>query len=137
MKRFIMTFLVASLMITSALSLSSCKKKDTDASTKEWIPVVCNIIDNDSPLVRSGAECPYCSNPIAQCPDDPQWIDRAFYCPAHSHVHVFEATDNCLIPSFPSCRYHGVRKHYHILTWTTDSWNWHGTHSGGGGSYEP
>ena len=140
MKKFIMTFLVAGLMITSVLSLSSCNKKETNpnANAEEWVPIVYNVVTPDmSQNLRDYEVCPYCGDSIVLCPHTLDWIDRAFYCPEHSHVHCFEATDNCDAPLFHNCRYRGVRKHYHILTRSVENWSWHGAHTGGGGCCEP
>ena len=71
MKKFIMAFLVAGLMITSVLSLSSCNKKDTNASAgmKDWVPTVYNVITPES-NTRQGDPftiCYYCHDTIWKC----------------------------------------------------------------------
>jgi hypothetical protein len=136
MKKFIMTFLVAGLLITSALSLSSCKKTDTsaNANNEEWIPTVCNVIAADG--LRSGGtmECYYCGATIYQCFHAPSEILHDWYydCPEHSHYHCFDASGNCTFPGqVEPCPFKGVRTHRHIITYhdnfTMNSW-----HVGGG-----
>ena len=137
MKKFIMTFLVAGLMITSALSLSSCKKTVTDANQEEWIPIVYDIVspDGSQSISRDGVitmQCYYCTNPLYQCTDTIEFVDHCLYCPTHSHKHCFEANDNCdYTNQVRPCRYKGVRKHFHIITSHID-YDFHGWHVGGG-----
>ena len=138
MKKFIMTFLVAGLMITSVLSLSSCKKTDTNAGAKEeWVPMVYTFINtNDGEgYLRQGAPkipCYYCNDSIVKCEDVLIWENKAFYCEEHSHVHCFEANQDCTAPNqITECEYKNHRRHYHILTYTP-GYYWHGWHVGGG-----
>ena len=97
MKKFIMTFLVAGLMITSALSLSSCKKTVTDASSEEWIPIVYDVISPEGNF-RDG--------------------DETLQCPYHNI---------CTINGGIRCKYKGNRKHFHIVTYHRDFYynGWH------------
>ena len=140
MKKFIMTFLVAGLMITSALSLSSCKKTVTDASSEEWIPIVYDVISPEGNF-RDGDEtlqCPYhniCTingGILNLCDDEVAWVDHCLYCSTHSHKHCFEATDDCSVPNqIQNCKYKGKRKHFHIVTYHRDFY-YNGWHVGGG-----
>lgn len=137
MKKFVLSFLVAGLIITSVLSLGSCKKTDTNSTTntEEWIPTVYEVIyPNDLQIKEEPpVYCYYCLPDtvlIHRCEDPIQWVNEAFYCPQHSHVHYFNATDNCYSPTQLYCQYRGVRNHYHIMTY--HGWYWHGSHVGGG-----
>lgn len=145
MKKFIMIFLVASMVIATGLSLSSCKKTDTNASAdkEEWVPVVYDFIaldenqgntrqgDPQQTCYYSGAPI-YCNQPLVRCPHDLQFVNQALYCEEHSHVHCFEATWDCTAPNqISNCEYKGHRKHYHIITYHTNYY-FHGWHVGGG-----
>lgn len=148
MKKFIMSFLVAGLVIVSAISLSSCKKTDTNgnANMEEQIPTVYDLITSDGAqsLTKDGEwiDCYYCTggfnpypdNRLYMCEDHPLFINDAFYCEEHSHIHYFEATEDCTPPNQTSpyfCVYKGLRKHKHILTYTPNYF-FNGWHLGGG-----
>lgn len=140
MKKFIMTFLVAGLMITSALSLSSCKKTDTNASEEEWVPTTYDLIMNDNPLTRVGnADCPYCDDDVLPCNHGVNWRNDEV-CPlgpydpvcnptGHYHDHSFTADDDCTPPNNPEyqCFWKKVRKHRHVVVYWQGGWwnNWH------------
>jgi len=139
MKKFIMTFLVAGLVITSVLSLSSCKKTDTNANAEEeWIPTTFNFITSD-PLSRVVAYCPYDSIMLNYCDHGVEWWTRdpitheIVICDSgpwnaetnpdgHYHEHCFTADKDCTPPdqSQTICPYKGVRYHRHIVV------HWHG-----------
>lgn len=156
MKKLVMVFLVASLLVATALSLGSCKKTDTNenANTEEFFPTVYDyIIDEDQNSSRDDEwiECYYCTqnfpnqypdNRIYKCEHNPPYVNEAFYCSEDSHIHYFEATDDCtppghVLPYF--CEYRGVRRHRHILTYTSryffNGW-FEGWHIGGGAGNE-
>lgn len=156
MKKLVMTFLVASLFITTVLSLSSCKKTDTNGTTIESIPVVYDYITEDDiqNFSKDGdgewIDCYYCPGflhpdstayPLGRlyrCNDNPPFVNEAFYCRQHSHVHFFEADENCTPPGHTTpyyCIYKGFRKHYHILTYTP-RYFFNGWHIGGGAGSE-
>jgi len=154
MKKLVMTFLVASLLVTTALSLSSCKKTDTNenANTEEFIPTVYDYIiydENQNPSKDDGIwiDCYYCTqgfppqypgNRLYKCDHNPPYIYEAFYCAEHSHEHYFEATDDCTPPGQTQpyfCEYKGLRKHRHILTYTS-RYFFNGWHIGGGAGSE-
>lgn len=156
MKKFIMSFLVAGLLIISALNLSSCKKADTNVVTEESIPTVYDYIsDKDiQSFSKDGEgewiECYYCPNfmhpdsaayPLGRlyrCDDDPEFVDEAFFCETHSHVHLFQVTDDCTPPGQISpyfCVYKYLRLHRHIVTYT-DRYFFNGWHVGGGANGE-
>ena len=160
MKKLIMSFLVASLLVTTALSLSSCKKTDTNenANTEEFIPTVYDVITvEDAQNLSNGRDgdgeyidCYYCPNFIHpdstayplnrlyRCDDNPPFVNEAFYCSTHSHVHYFDVTDDCTPPGQTEpyfCVYNGLRKHYHILTYT-HRYFFNGWHVGGGAGSE-
>lgn len=136
MKKFIMAFLVAGLMITSVLSLSSCNKKDTNASAgmKDWVPTVYNVITPES-NTRQGDPftiCYYCHDTIWKCDHELNLENGALYCATHSHVEFFYTTDDCTAPNqITHCEYNGHRCHYHILTYTPRYYH-HSWHVGGG-----
>ena len=94
MKKFIMTFLVAGLMITSVLCLNSCKKTDTNANVdnEEWVPTFDEFITyeeiQDEGTRDSYVECYYCGFHIPACPDDPPYENHCHFCATHSHVHL-------------------------------------------------
>ena len=143
-----MTFLVAGLMITSAISLSSCSKTDTDtdANAKEWIPTTFDFVTNNG-LTRDDttAICPYCPKPVAKCDHGIDWrhgevcdlgaYDSISNTGGHYHDHCFNATgpnSNCIPAGQPDdfCPHKG-RKHRHVVVyWTGGFWN--GWHLGGG-----
>lgn len=148
MKKFIMAFLVAGLMITSVLSLSSCKKTDTNSSTnvdsEDWIPTVVNAInaDNLNSISRDNDPilCPYypthCENLLYLCNHGYQMWPYGPFCDEHYHVHYFEANQDCTpetfnIPGYWTCAYKGVRKHRHVVSYTPYLFHID-THTGGG-----
>ena len=153
MKKFIMTFLVAGLVITSVLSLSSCKKTDTNANVEEeWIPTTFNFVTNNG-LTRDETQiCPYCNYPVQMCDHGVNWWSKDEHgeqtvCPlgafhptdnpdGHYHNHCFEANDNCLYTGFDYCRYLGVRKHRHIVVLWQEGKDNHWHLGGGCNSYE-
>ena len=144
MKKFIMTFLVASMVIATGWSLSSCKKTDTNANKEEWVPIVYEYVNPDGnqgttrqgdpqiPCTYSGAPI-YCNQPLERCSSDTiQFNNGALYCPEHSHVHCFGPTDDCNAPNqITTCEYRFHRKHYHIITYHTHYYH-HSWHVGGG-----
>lgn len=145
MKKFIMAFLVAGLMITSVLSLNSCKKTDTNANVdnEEWIPTFDEFITyeeiQDEETRDSYVECYYCGFHIPACPDDPPYVDHCHFCATHSHVHWFEPEDDCYSPNqVGECPYKFVRRHRHVITYAPLSgFYWHSFHAGGaGGGHE-
>ena len=149
MKRLLTTFLVASLLITTTLSFSSCKKADTNSTenldSDEWIPTVVNVItpddlnsrDNDDPI-----QCPYypthCQEPLYLCNHGYQMWPYGPICAEHYHVHYFDANEDCTpetlnIPGYWVCEYKGVRKHRHIVSYTPYFFHIDTeTHTGGG-----
>ena len=139
-----MTFLVAGLMITSAISLSSCSKTDTDtdANAKEWVPTTFDFVTNNG-LTRNDtvANCPYCEYDVKWCNHGIDWdnhevCDLGPFDPVdnpngHYHDHCFDATgpnSNCTPAGQPStfCPHKG-RKHRHVIIfWTSGNYNkWH------------
>lgn len=135
MKKLILSFLVAGLMITSALSLNSCKKKDTNTNNEGWIPTTYSIIE-DTPDREGGffVICYFCNDTIWRCDDNPPYIDECFYCPTHSHIEWFEADEDCYDPyQTGECVYKFVRKHRHVITYTPH-FHWQSWHVGGGAS---
>ena len=145
MKKFIMTFLVAGLMITSVLCLNSCKKTDTNASVdnEEWVPTFDEFITyeeiQDEGTRDSYVECYYCGFHIPACPDDPPYENHCHFCATHSHVHWFEPEDDCYSPNqVGECPYKFVRRHRHVITYAPLSgFYWHSFHAGGaGGGHE-
>ena len=144
MKKFIMTFLVAGLMITSVLSLNSCKKTDTNANAdKEWVPTFDEFITyeeiQDEGTRDSYVECYYCGFHIPACPDDPPYENHCHFCATHSHIHWFEPEDDCYSPNqVGECPYKFVRRHRHVITYAPLSgFYWHSFHAGGaGGGHE-
>ncbi len=142
MKRLLTTFLVASLLITTALSFSSCKKTDTNANTEEWIPTVYNFVTaEDSSSRDKTADCPYCEYDVAFCNHGVQWWSAPdIYCPlgpydpvtnpiGHFHEHIFLADEDCTPPGQSNyiCPYLGVRKHKHLVVYWQNGWDnhWH------------
>ena len=145
MKKFIMTFLVAGLMITSVLCLNSCKKTDTNANAdnEEWVPTFDDFITyeeiQDEETRDSYVECFYCGFHIPACPDDPPYENHCHLCLTHSHIHWFNAEDNCYSPNqVGECPYKFVRRHRHVITYAPLSgFYWHSFHAGGaGGGHE-
>lgn len=145
MKKFIMTFLVAGLMITSVLCLNSCKKTDTNANAdnEEWVPTFDDFITyeeiQDEETRDSYVECFYCGFHIPACPDDPPYENHCHFCATHSHIHWFEPEDNCYSPNqVGECPYKFVRRHRHVITYAPLSgFYWHSFHAGGaGGGHE-
>ena len=144
MKKLVMTFLVVSLFVTTALSLSSCKKTDTASTDKEWVPstddfVTYEVVPDDETGIRSYVECYYCGYHIPACPDDPPYINKCHFCPEHSHVHWFEADEDCYSPyQIGQCQYKFVRRHRLVITYAPLSgYYWHSFHAGGaGGGHE-
>ena len=155
MKKLVMSFLVASLFVTTALSLGSCKKTDTNenANTEEFIPTVYDYIiyDEDQNTSKDDddvwIDCYYCTqnfpnhyegNRLYKCDDNPPFVDEAFYCEEHSHIHYFDDTQDCTPPGQTHpyfCEYKGLRKHRHILTYTS-RYFFNGWHIGGGAGSE-
>lgn len=145
MKKFIMTFLVTGLVITSVLGLSSCKKTVTNANvdSEEWIPTVVNVINPDDLNSRdldNPINCPYypthCGTPLYLCNHGYQMWPYGPYCNEHYHTHEFEATEDCTpeifnIPGYWTCAYKHVRKHRHVVSYTPYLFHID-THTGGG-----
>jgi hypothetical protein len=148
MKRLLMTFLVAGLVIISALNLSSCNKKDTNsnANNEEWIPTTFNLVTIDStskdPTV---AVCPYCGGPVYLCDHGVRWwdyidgsdiqticqlgaYDSISNPEGHYHEYCFNAWDDCTPPGQPNyiCPRKG-RYHRHIVVLWQQGWDnhWH------------
>ena len=149
MKRLLMSFLMAGLMITSVLSLSSCKKTDTNASAKEWIPTTFDFVGRGDGLSRaSGYTCPYDGIELNICNHGILWWTydsdgNQIVCPlgpwdpvenpdGHYHEHCFAANQDCTPPGQTnySCLYFG-RKHRHIVVIWQQGWDNH-WHLGGG-----
>ena len=146
MKKFIMTFWVASLMIISVWSLSSCKKTDTNASAKEWIPTTIDFVGKDSGLSGAveDAFCPYDSIIVNYCNHSIRWWSydehgQTIICPegawdpdnnpnGHYHQHYFTANDDCTPPNNPNyfCPNLG-RNHKHLVVYWHEEWKagWH------------
>lgn len=141
MKKFIMTFLVAGLMITSVLSLSSCKKKDTNAR-EEWIPTVFTTVTYDGTQpTRDEPEpwylCDY-GDTLSLCTHGYlTWDAGGPLCNEHYHFHCFNANQDCCPPGTnPSsyyCPYRFERMHQHVTSFTT-RWTYHNDHHVGGGT---
>ena len=146
MKKFIMTFLVAGLIITSVLSLGSCKKTDTNASAGEWIPTTYDFVMKDNPLLRDAtALCPYDAIPVNLCNHGIQWWSydtngEQIICPdgpydpehnpnGHYHEHWFSPEDDCTPPAQTNyiCPHKGGRNHRHIVVYWQQGWDnhWH------------
>lgn len=144
MKKFIISIFVASLMITSALSLSSCNKKDTNSNKEEWIPTTVDFVTSGTkdPDV---AVCPYCNGPVNLCDHGILWWnypgggDIQTICPfgaydsvtnpdGHYHEHCFTADQDCTPPGQPNyiCPRQG-RYHRHIVVLWQQGWDnhWH------------
>ena len=152
MKRFIMTFLVAGLMITSALSLSSCKKTDTNASANGWIPTTFDFVGRDNGLSRAvgDAVCPYDSVIVNYCNHGVLWWSydehgEQIVCPlgpwdpvdrpnGHYHEHCFRAYEDCTPPGQTTyiCPNAG-RNHRHLVVYWQQGWDNH-WHLGGCGN---
>ena len=152
MKKFIMSFLVAGLMIVSALSLGSCKKTSTNGGS---IPTVYDVItvDEAQRLSKDSGDgewidCYYCPGHLMpdssaylggrlyRCDDDPAYnpVDHTLLCYTHSHFHYFTATEDCTPPGqeyMYYCIYNQLRDHRHILTYTS-LYYFNGWHIGGG-----
>lgn len=163
MKKFIMSFLVAGLVIISALSLNSCKKADTNGNTNMGasIPTVYDVItvEDAQHFSKDGREgeyidCYYCPNfhfpeqtvnpypdgRLYRCDHDIAYNEEnhTFLCEVHSHIHFFTAEENCTPPHQTSpyfCIYKGLREHRHILTYTS-LFFFNGWHIGGGADSE-
>ena len=95
MKKFNITFLMAGLMIISALSLSSCKK--TNSSDVDEIPTTyINLTDEDVSFDSRNNEfihCFYCPDPLYRQPDhgqrdreDRRSVARRVFCGHRSRV---------------------------------------------------
>lgn len=136
MKKLILSLFVAGLMITSAWSLNSCKKANTNsnANNEEWIPTTYSVITEEEPE-REGADyviCYFCQDTIWKCLDNVPYVEECFYCPTHSHIEWFEADEDCYDPyQTGECEYKFVRRHRHIITYTP-RFHWHSWHIGGG-----
>ena len=140
MKKFIMTFLVAGLVITSVLSLSSCKKTDTNASTnvdsEDWIPTVVNVINPDNLNSRDLVDPTHCQQPLYCCNHGYEMWPYGPFCNEHYHAHKFTADQDCTpnildIPGYWVCKYKGVRTHRHVISYTPYLFHID-THTGGG-----
>jgi len=146
MKKLLMSFLVAGLMITSALSLSSCKKT-TDTNKSEWIPTTFDFVRGGNGLSRGVNDytCPYDGIVLNYCNHGVHWWNRdpitheQEICPlgpwdpdenegGHYHEHCFAANEDCTPPgqSTYSCPYFG-REHRHIVVIWQEGWDnhWH------------
>jgi hypothetical protein len=156
MKKLGMIFLLASLLVTTAFSLGSCKKAGTNenenANMEESIPIVYDYVfyEDVDPSLREDdiwIDCYYCrqgfpnhypDNRLYKCDHNLEFENQAFLCDEHSHLHFFEATDNCTPPGQTQpyfCEYKGQRKHMHILTYTS-RYFFNGWHLGGGAGSE-
>ena len=140
MKRnLLLSFLVASMLLTSALSLNSCKKNDTNANI-DGVPTVETIVPLRDDFFF---ECPYCHDHILSgdmghlhhfVPNGSSWI----MLDADS---VFMENRGCEIPENPNyCPYaaqHRFHRHhiYYILHGPDGGYHnlWH---VGGGGTGE-
>ena len=137
MKKLIMTFLVAGLIIVSAVSFSSCKKTDTDA---DWTPTTYDYFsfEKDDPIPPSWIICAYdfCNDTIYACDHVLEWQNNCFLCEVHSHEHWFEPNDDCTLPGqVGECRYKFVRRHKHVMTYSPYLYGFfhHSFHAGGAG----
>lgn len=143
MKRLLTTFLVASLLITTTLSFSSCKKADTNSTenldSDEWIPTVVNVITPDDLNNRDGVTattCPYdCGVPLECCTHGYVMWPFGPFCWEHYHCHEFTAAQDCTPAILPypgyTCVYNGVRLHRHVVSYTPYLYHID-THVGGG-----
>lgn len=156
MKRLLMSFLMAGLMITSALSLSSCKKT-TDTNGSKWIPTTFDFVGGGNGLSRDVHDftCPYDGIILNYCNHGVQWWTRdpitgeQTICPlgvwdpvenpdGHYHVHCFTSDvtpgggGDCTPPGQTNyiCKYYG-REHRHIVVIWQEGWDNH-WHVGGG-----
>ena len=128
----IMTFLVAGLIIVSALAINACKKTDTNTNAEDWTPTTYVVMDaRDSDTVT----CVYCGAKLGKCHEILEYVDKCFYCPTHSHVHWFSVTDTCVIEDQTGdCDYQFVREHKHVITPSAvQGFYWHSFHVGGSG----
>lgn len=141
MKRLLMSFLVAGLLVTSTMSLSSCKKADTNAN-EEWMPTVFTTVVDDGPLssARDGDQwyvCDYCDEPLYYCTHGYLPWPAGPLCYEHYHFHCFEAYQDCCPPGTDpvhfTCPYRFIRKHQHVTSHTT-RWTYHNDHHVGGGT---
>ena len=135
MKRLLTTFLVAGLLITTALSLSSCAKKDTTENAAEWIPTVFDPVPaKDGDL---WINCDYCTEPVYLCTHGYEAWPNGPLCYEHYHFHCFSATEDCCPPGTPPnsyyCRYRYVRKHQHVVSFSVN-WPHHNDNHVGGGT---
>ena len=131
----IMTFLVAGLIIVSAIAISSCKKTNTNANADDAIPTTFDFVDlrDETP---DFVTCYYCGDTIWKCYDNPPYIDYCFYCPEHSHIDWFEVGDNCYDPNQSGeCEYKFKCRHRHVITYMKQlhAHSWHVGGSGNGG----
>lgn len=103
MKKFLMPFLMASLMITSALSLNSCKKNDAVAieGTTSEIQQLPNRIVNT---------CPICDRILQPTPTSillpPPLVSTDYSC-----YHEYAIGESC---PYYYCAYPGLH-HYHFF----------------------
>ena len=76
-KRLLMFLLVGGLMITSAISLSSCKKNNEANEDLNSMPVVESSVQLSRDGVNYGFYCPYCGTtivvPNVPSPNDYHW----------------------------------------------------------------
>lgn len=131
MKNFLKNFLVASLMITAAVSISSCKKTETNGS---WVPTTYDLIDTKGVQHSSKdipfADCVYCDDPVYMCDHGIDYLHNDTICLEHNHIHWFEANDDCMPQGQATpyyCVYNGVRKHRHIIIYFPPGYHndWH------------
>lgn len=93
-KRFLMFLLVGGLMITSAISLSSCKKNNEANEDLNSMPVVESSVQLSRDGVNYGFYCPYCGTtiivPNAPGPEDYHWH---LFGDRPGHEHEFDVMD--------------------------------------------
>lgn len=138
MKKFIITFLAAGLMIISALNLSSCKK--TTSSDVDEIPTTyINITDEDVNIDSRDHEfihCFYCPDPLYMCDHGYLPMPAGPMCEEHYHVHYFTPQMNCTPVGLEGtgyyCIHNGLRYHKHVLSYAP-TWHHNDWHLGGGG----
>ncbi|MBO7616398.1 MAG: hypothetical protein J6T22_04240 [Bacteroidales bacterium] len=131
-KRLLLSVLVASLFITSALSLNSCKKNDSNADSTPSVVTYVTMDRDDYYFL-----CPYCEQPvypIGESDDHWHWFGFGSESPDHYNFD----TDDCLSAYVgPFCPYAAEgRRHKHRITYILhgNDGGIHNTwHVGGGG----
>ncbi len=140
MKKLVMPLLVASLLITTVWSLSSCKKTNTNTNN-EVLPVTVNYIlyEGDESNTRDiYTDCVYkftpphyCNDPVLLCDHGINYFTNGdTICYVHNHVHLFKANEDCTpinytVPFF--CIYKLEREHLHAIKYFPRGYHndWH------------